>query len=188
MRRSGRSPHAPSETTKAAPGFARRGLVGNCLECLRRGALDDRGKRLWIGYGDVRQNLAVQDDVRLLQASDEARVRDAVQPRRRVDPRDPERAEVAAAHAAAPGRLHHRALDGLDRALVGAVTPAAEALRELQDAISPATSLESTLDAHCFSPRSTTGDDPEARRGPWFVRRVWVLLVLTSAARTAATS
>src|SRR5439155_1555844 len=72
-----------SAATKAAPGFARRGLVGNCLECLRRSALGDRGKRLRVGDGDVRQNLAVQDDVRLLQAGDEARVRDAVQPARR---------------------------------------------------------------------------------------------------------
>src|SRR5262249_1909763 len=54
-------------------------------------------------------------------------------------------------------RLHHRPLDGLDRPLVGAMAPAAEALGELQDAISPATCLESTLDAHRSSPRPPPG-------------------------------
>src|SRR6185369_16027826 len=133
----------------------------------------DRGKRLRIGDGDVGQYLAVQRDVRLLQAVDQARVRDAVHPRGRVDAGDPERAEVAAAHAPAPGRLHHRALDGLDRPLVGAVAPAAEALGELQDAISTPTSLESTLDAHRLLSfvhhRGLPGGPPRALS----VRRVW---------------
>src|SRR6266481_5000469 len=127
------------------------------LPSLRRGALGDRGKCLRVCDGDVRQHLAVQEDVRLLQPRDEARVRNAVDAGRRVDPRDPERAEIAPADATSPARLHHRALDRLDRALVGAIAPAAEALGELQDAISPATCLESTLDAHSFSPLPPPG-------------------------------
>src|SRR5438132_1559702 len=81
--------NTPSEMTKAAP-VPRRGLVANCLEGLRRGALDDRGKRLRVDDRDVREHLAVQRDLRLLQAGDEARVGDAVQARSRVDTGDPQ--------------------------------------------------------------------------------------------------
>src|SRR5205085_4212388 len=83
------------------------------------------------------------------QAVDEPRVGDDAQPRRRVDAGDPERAEVAPAHPAAARRLHHGALHCLDGALVAAVAAAPEALGELEDAISTATCLEPTLDAHC---------------------------------------
>src|SRR5438552_14069409 len=130
----------------------------------RRGALRDSGKRLWVGDGDVGQHLPVERDARLLEAVDEPRVRHAVDAGGGVDAGDPERAEVPAAHAAAAGRLHQAALDGLDRALVAAVAPAAETLGELEDSISTATCLEPTLDAHLLS-SSTTGAFPEARRG-----------------------
>src|SRR5262249_44610119 len=60
-----------------------------------------------------------------------------------------QRAEVAAADAPALRRLHHAALDGLDRALVAAVAAAAEALGELQDSIAAPARLEPTLDSHC---------------------------------------
>src|SRR5258708_7806106 len=110
----------------------------------RRGLLDDGGKCGRVGDGDVRQHLAVQGHVGLLQPIDEPRVRHARQPRGGVEPRDPERAEVAPPHAAAARRLHHRTLDGLDGALVAAVAAPAEALGELQDSISTATCLEPT--------------------------------------------
>src|ERR1700722_14757940 len=59
------------------------------------GLLGDRSKRRRVVYGDVGEHLAVDLDPGLVQAVDDATVGKSVRPCRRIDARDPQRAEFA---------------------------------------------------------------------------------------------
>src|SRR5690606_5911451 len=84
--------------------FRRRAARGRPIRPLQRGSgraerglhpRDDRRERRLVGDREVGEHLAVEADRSTVQAVDEHAVRDAVLAHRRVDPRDPQRAEYA---------------------------------------------------------------------------------------------
>ena len=64
--------------------------------CGRRGLdlLDELRERGRVVDGDIREDLAVDLDARRTETAHEPRVREPVRPDRRVDPRDPQSAEL----------------------------------------------------------------------------------------------
>src|SRR5262245_15885488 len=87
-----------------------RGLLNG-----RGGLLRDRGECRRLAHSKVREDLAVDLDTGLVQAVDEAAVRRAVEPGRRVDARNPQLAEVALALAPVPVGIVEREQHGLVR-------------------------------------------------------------------------
>src|SRR5688572_32131907 len=88
-----------------------RGLGG---ESLFRGRYEC-GEALFIVDRDVREDLAIDLDLRERQPVHQAAVREAARTRRGVDARDPQCSELALAHAA----IAERVLAGLDDGLLG---------------------------------------------------------------------
>src|SRR6266511_3578479 len=98
----------------SAPGRRVSGNSGglraaDALGCHRRAAhLDDRGERRLVGHREVSEDLAVHLHAGQLQALDEPVVRHPVGAGGRVDPGDPQLAEVALAVAPVPVGVLHR--------------------------------------------------------------------------------
>src|SRR5437016_1892007 len=110
----------PSESaTKAGPSALR--LLG------------DRPEGLRIADRQVCEHLAVELDVRLLQAGDELVVREPVRPRSRVDPHDPETAEGPLLVLAIPVRVGQRVVDLLLGVAIRGLLEAPVPLGLLQD-------------------------------------------------------
>src|SRR5690606_29194073 len=117
-------------TSSSGPCIARRSglLLEAGLRLRRNGA-----ERLRVVHGDVRQHLAVDVDLRLVQPVDEAAVGQPVQARRGVDARDPERAEIALALAPVAVGVLPRLDDGLLRDPEDLAAGAVVALRLVED-------------------------------------------------------
>src|SRR5664279_172843 len=98
IRREGRSA-PPGRRAARRAGWAPLGALGD---------LDDPPEGGGIANGEVGQHLAVDLDIRLLQALDEPSVGDTVQAGGRVDPDDPQRAHLALALLAVAGRIRER--------------------------------------------------------------------------------
>src|SRR5919197_576111 len=133
---------------------------------LSLGGLHHRGKIARHEQREVREHLAVELDAGLLEPGDEPRIRGAVLARSGVHARDPQGAEVAAAAAPVRRAVVERALDRLVRALVAVLAPAAEALRELQDAVAAAAGLEPLLHSHRLLLPAGGGASPPLRFPP----------------------
>src|SRR5215217_3588122 len=115
--------------------------------------------------GHVRQHLAVQADLRLRQAGDQLRVRQADRASRRVDADDPQAAEVPLAlHAVAAGVVQG-ALNRLVRPTEAVLPAATETLGKLQDLVATATSLYTLLDAHVSLTPDCVGCQPPRGAG-----------------------
>src|SRR4249920_2861449 len=78
----------------------------------------DRGEALLIEHRDVREDLAVDFDLRAAEAVHEPAIRQAVRACGRVDSRDPERAELALAHPTVAERVLARLDDSLLRGAI----------------------------------------------------------------------
>ena len=89
-------------------------------------------ERVSVAHSDIRQHLPVELHAGQHQTVHERRIAHPVLPRRGVDPRDPQPAEVALAVAPVPVRIGVRLQQRLLRALVVRVRLAAEALRLLE--------------------------------------------------------
>src|ERR1041385_8642653 len=87
------------------------GELGNAAECGR------------VGDSDVGENLAVQLHPGLLEAADQLAIREAREARPGIDPRNPQRAELAPPHAAVSIGEGEAALDGLPRHAVELAPP-----------------------------------------------------------------
>src|SRR5690606_34307646 len=98
-----------------------------------------------VTHREIREDLAVERDVRLLQAGDEARVRQAERTGRGVDARDPEAAEVPLLQAAADVAVLPGVADDLDRLAEAVLAVAEEAFGLLDDAVVTAAGLEATF-------------------------------------------
>src|SRR6185503_3879793 len=119
---------------------ARRGEVGerpldDSAQVLHRSVRDagfdlgrDLVERRLIHHGEIREHLAVDLDVGALQACHEHAVAHAQLAHRRVDARDPQRAELALLHAAVAVRILPRLHQRLLRDAVDVLAPAAESL------------------------------------------------------------
>src|SRR6185312_17365804 len=95
--------------------------------------IEQRSERFRIGDREIGERLAVEADARLLEAVHEDRVRHAFATRGRVDAADPQRAEIALAHAAVAKRVSQRLEQRFVRDAVVASAGGAEALDELHD-------------------------------------------------------
>src|SRR5262249_35828443 len=120
---------------------------------LRAGGPDDLRERGGVGDREIAQHLAVEADLRLLQAVHQARVRRAVRARGGVDARDPQAAEVALLALAVRVRVNPRLANDFlcvrEEARAGAV----EAGRVLENAVTAAAGFESSFGAgHGRSP------------------------------------
>src|SRR6478672_9489994 len=76
------------------------------------------GEALLIEHRDVREDLAVDFDLRAAEAVHEPAIRQAVRACGRVDSRDPERAELALAHPTVAERVLARLDDSLLRGAI----------------------------------------------------------------------
>src|SRR4051794_3917523 len=82
------------------------------------GDLGDRGKPGRIVHREIREDLAIDGDLRLGETGDQPGVRQADRASRRIDADDPQRAEVALAALTIARGVIERALDGLVRTAV----------------------------------------------------------------------
>src|SRR5205085_10968301 len=127
---------------------------------VREAGLDlarDLGEGGLVHHREVGEHLAIDVDLRLLQAGHEGRIGHAHLARRGVDARDPQRAEGAFSLAAiAVGvlpRLHHRLLGYA----IDVLPAAAESLGLLEDLLVAGARRDSTLDSwHGALLRSST--------------------------------
>ena len=121
---------------KTGPPFSERPRVTRAFarEALGRlGDLGDRAKACRIVHREIREDLAIDGNLRLGETRDQLRVRQTDRPSRRVDADDPKRAEVALATLTIARGVIERTLDGLVRTAVAVLTAAAETLGQLQD-------------------------------------------------------
>src|ERR1700709_121271 len=98
--------------TRSAFTFDEQGVPApKGLELLRLGGANDLGERRGVDDRELAQDLAIEADVRVLEAVDEAGVARAVDASAGVDAGDPKTAEVALLEAAmgvgVNPRLHH---------------------------------------------------------------------------------
>src|SRR5450759_3022021 len=111
------------------------------------GNLDDPTKRAVVADGDVGQDLAVDLDLGRPEAADELAVGHPVDPGRRVDPDDPELAEVTLPDLAVAGgigeRMEQRFVGRLDQPRAGPLA----ALGRVQEALVALVRGDAALDA-----------------------------------------
>src|SRR5215468_11014058 len=122
----------------------------------RAGALDDalEGRRL--ARSEISQHLAVDGDPGALDAVHELGIGETRLARARVDPLDPERAEVPLLGAAITIGVAQPLLDLLQSYAEGVLGPAAIALGKLQDLLVTGMGGDAPFDArHGFSPSYT---------------------------------
>ena len=98
-------------------------------------------------HGQIGQHFAVDGDITQTQPFDQARVRDAVEPRGGVDARNPEAAEIALAISAVPVRVHERAHHRFVRALVQSIIGRAVTLHLREDSFVPPVRGNASLDS-----------------------------------------
>src|SRR5204862_7186580 len=113
-------------------------LLGALREVLKRGAIAD---------GEIGEHLAVDLDAGPAEPVHEAAVGQLVQPRGRVDARDPEPAEVGLLAAAVPVCVLLGPLDGFLGRLPQLGPPAEVALGELHDLVLALQTRDVALDA-----------------------------------------
>ena len=101
-------------------------------------------------HRQVGQNLAVEVDVRLLQAADELGVGHAVHAGSRVDTGDPKLTEVTLFKLAVLGRKAHCAIDGLGCDTEKFAAAATETFRQLKAATATFTGRRSIGNTHCL--------------------------------------
>src|SRR5262249_18188325 len=115
------------------------GELGNAAECGR------------VGDGDVGEDLAVQLHSSLLEAADQLAIREAREARPGIDPRNPQRAELAPPHPAVSVSEGEAALDGLPRHAVELAPPSDVAFRQLHDLLPPASCFTTPFGSrHCL--------------------------------------
>src|SRR5690606_30942309 len=116
---------------------------------------DQLMKRLLIPHGQIGQHLAVDLDSRLLQARNEAAVRQAVLAGRGVDPGDPKLPKLPLAHpAVAVGvhqRLHHLLVGRTEELALASPIP----LGELENLFMTAPGDDAPFGSWHFSPTSS---------------------------------
>src|SRR5262245_56772536 len=111
------------------------------------GRLDEASEAGGVAHRQLGQDLAVERDAGLLEAAHELRVRRAEGAAPRIDPQDPERAELALLGAAVPVGEGQGPGDGLRGALVETPAAAPVALGLLEHLLPTLASLRPTLGA-----------------------------------------
>src|ERR687891_3009346 len=144
MRQWGRPPSANGPTGRRMKrwcgGAARRASL---LVVLRD--LGQLAERVGVADGEVGEHLPVDLDSALPEAGDQPAVAQAVDPGRRVDPGDPERAELGLLLPAVAVRVPHAALHGLLGGLVQLAPAAPGTLGGLHDLLFPGVVRDTTL-------------------------------------------
>src|SRR5688500_1050478 len=139
MRQRGRPPSA-------------NGPTGRLRECetsllVVLGELGELAEGLGVADGEIGEDLPVDLDAALLEAGDEPAVAQAVDPGRRVDPGDPQRAELRLLLPPVAVGVPHAALDGLLGGLVQLAPAAPGALGGLHDLLLPGVVRNAALDS-----------------------------------------
>src|SRR5918996_1377160 len=137
MRQRGRPPSA-------------NGPTGRLRECetsllIVLGELGELAEGLGVADGEIGENFPVDLDSTLLEAGDEPAVAQAVDPGRRVDPGDPQGAELGLLLPAVAVRVPHAALHGLLGSLVQLAPAAPGTLGGLHDLLFPGVVRDTTL-------------------------------------------
>src|SRR5512144_3170674 len=120
--------------------------------------LRDGRKTLWIGDGDVGQDLPVQPHLRLVEPGDEPAVAEAREPGCSIDPDDPQRTEVPLLPGPVTAGVVQRALHGLVCPLVAVLPAAPITLGQLENPVTATARLEALLDPHDSSSVRPVGE------------------------------
>src|SRR5688572_9616556 len=142
MHQWGRPPSANGPTGRLGASLARS---AGLLVVLRD--LGQLAERVRVADREVGEHLPVDLDPALLEAGDEPAVAQAVDPGRRVDPGDPESAELRLLLPPVAVGVPHAALDGLLGGLVQLAPAAPGALGGLHDLLLPGVVRDAALDS-----------------------------------------